>query len=341
MIVETPSEAPEFTTTPVEICVGESVTLEVLNPTELGTGAEWVWYTTSCGGTEVHRGATYPVSPTATTTYYVRAESNGPCANSVCASITVTVYEAPSPAVAGDDQEHCDNATFTLNATAPAVGTGQWSGTLPAGASIADPTLPNTTVTLPAGQTVTLTWTVTNGVCDPSTDQVTLTNLEAIANNTITADQTICDNTAPAALSGSTPTGGNGTYQYQWQHSTTNTPASFTDIAGATAAGYTPGALTATTYYRRVVTSGSCANTSNVITITVNPLPVFTVTNVAAICNTVTTFDVNYTNTIGAPDRYDLVTASGQTPMPGFTAITNGTLPAVANGTQGLSLIHI
>ncbi|XHR93896.1 hypothetical protein ACFJIV_26915 [Mucilaginibacter sp. UC70_90] len=82
--------------------------------------------------------------------------------------------------------------------------------------------------------------------------------LPAIAGNTIAAPAitTFCANGDPAPITGSVPTGGDGTYSYQWQKSTDN--ISFTDISGAVGKNYDPGVITATTYYRRLVTSGSC-----------------------------------------------------------------------------------
>ncbi|MCW3169484.1 hypothetical protein OMO38_13225, partial [Chryseobacterium sp. 09-1422] len=68
----------------------------------------------------------------------------------------------------------------------------------------------------------------------------------------------------PTAL---TLTGSTG--DIQWQVSTDN--ITFANVAsGGTATSYSPGILTATRYYRAVVTSGSCTSTSNVLTITVN-----------------------------------------------------------------------
>ncbi len=83
--------------------------------------------------------------------------------------------------------------------------------------------------------------------------------------------QTICHNTAPAALTQLTaPTGGTGTYTYQWQSSPDN--SAWTDIGGATAESYSPPALTANTYYRRTVSSeGFTPVQSNIVLITVSP----------------------------------------------------------------------
>ena len=74
------------------ICLGSSTTL-TLNGGSLGTGAAWQWYSGSCGGTPVGSGTSITVSPTSTTTYYVRGE--GGCVNSACTATTVTV-NAPS-----------------------------------------------------------------------------------------------------------------------------------------------------------------------------------------------------------------------------------------------------
>jgi hypothetical protein len=79
---------------------------------------------------------------------------------------------------------------------------------------------------------------------------------------------TVCSGTNLTLL---TLTGNTGSIQ--WQSSPDN--AAWTNIGGATASTYTAMNLTATTYYRAVVTSGVCspANTAS-ITVTVNPTSV-------------------------------------------------------------------
>jgi hypothetical protein len=64
--------------------------------------------------------------------------------------------------------------------------------------------------------------------------------------------------TATATISG-----GSGIYSYQWQSSTNN--STFSDIGGATSASHAPTAITATTWYRRVASSGGCSSTSNTV----------------------------------------------------------------------------
>lgn len=94
-----------------------------------------------------------------------------------------------------------------------------------------------------------------------------------ISNNSITANQTIVSGTAAATLTGSTPTGGNGAYTYAWQRSVSG--GAYATISGATAKNYSPGVLTATTAYKRIVSSTGVTNsTSNIITVTVVSPPI-------------------------------------------------------------------
>jgi hypothetical protein len=99
---------------------------------------------------------------------------------------------------------------------------------------------------------------------------LTITSLPAIANNSITAPATtaFCASGNAANIVGSTPTGGNNSYTYQWQSSTNN--ISFSNIATTTAS-YDPPSVSQTTYYRRIVNSSVLSDTSSAVTITVQP----------------------------------------------------------------------
>jgi hypothetical protein len=86
---------------PAVICSGSSSTLSVTGGS-LGTGAEWYWYSGSCGGTLVGTGSSVSVLPATTTTYYVRAE--GSCSPTACVNITVEVNPIPPvPSIVQDD----------------------------------------------------------------------------------------------------------------------------------------------------------------------------------------------------------------------------------------------
>jgi hypothetical protein len=99
---------------------------------------------------------------------------------------------------------------------------------------------------------------------------VTITVNANFVVGSIAANQTICYNTPPALLTSTGPTGGALPYSYQWQSSTNN--VTFGNISLATTTTYQPGALTTTTYYRQVQTSGGVCGSgiTNIVTITVN-----------------------------------------------------------------------
>src|SRR5690606_39518119 len=70
---------------------------------------------------------------------------NGVCAEST-SDIVLTNHQLPSPAVAGIDQEQCNDGVFTMGATDPAIGSGTWS-VVSGSAPITNPSAYNTTVT--------------------------------------------------------------------------------------------------------------------------------------------------------------------------------------------------
>lgn len=87
--VKTPSANPTSASRDKNnICPGDAVNLRV-NGGLLGTNATWRWYTGSCGGTLIGTGTNITVTPSVTTTYYVRGE--GDCNNTTCQAITVNI----------------------------------------------------------------------------------------------------------------------------------------------------------------------------------------------------------------------------------------------------------
>ncbi len=98
---------------------------------------------------------------------------------------------------------------------------------------------------------------IISGACKDLSNSVEIVVHPLISGNTITADQTICKGTAPAELGGSVPpvlAGGDGTnYTYRWIESIDD--ITYVDVAGATAAQYSPGNLDVKTYFQREVTS--------------------------------------------------------------------------------------
>ena len=92
-----------------------------------------------------------------------------------------------------------------------------------------------------------------------------------IANNTIIFDQGLCMGEAAALLTGTAPTGGTGAYTYLWTASTTGAAGAYIPAAGVNNTNsYSPGVLSANTWYKRTVFSGTEVHTSNVVSIAVS-----------------------------------------------------------------------
>ncbi|MEM9363497.1 MAG: hypothetical protein AAGA43_12720 [Bacteroidota bacterium] len=118
------------------------------------------------------------------------------------------------------------------------------------------------------------TFESSSGVEYNSVDWIIEVSDPPIANNSISGNQTINQGQSASQLTGSTPTGGNGSYSYQWQR---NVSGGWSVISGATSRNYNPGTVSQTTSYRRIVSSGDAANsTSNTVTVTVNATPPIT-----------------------------------------------------------------
>ncbi|MBK7625582.1 MAG: hypothetical protein IPJ16_00015 [Bacteroidales bacterium] len=102
------------------------------------------------------------------------------------------------------------------------------------------------------------------------TNTVVVTVRPDLIAGSISNSQTICYNTAPALLvTSSLPTGGTGSFTYQWQNSVNN--STWNNISGATSETYSPGVMTSSLYFRRSETSGSCGTVqSNSVQIIVN-----------------------------------------------------------------------
>jgi len=242
--------------------------------------------------------ATYDPGVLAATTYYKRVTNsalNGKDCTAESNVVTVTVNVVDGGTIAAD-QTICngdDPAAFT--STVDGTGNGtisiQWHGStdnitfLPIGGATA------TTYDAPVlTQTMyykRVTSSVLNGkLCTAESNVITVT-VNNVAGGVIAANQTICSGNVPAAFTSTVDGSGDGVIGFQWQDSPDN--VTFTDIVGATLTTYDPGAVIVTTYYKRITTSAlngkDCTAESNVLTITINPVPVILAGQVKTICS--------------------------------------------------------
>ncbi|MCF8374710.1 MAG: choice-of-anchor D domain-containing protein, partial [Bacteroidales bacterium] len=142
----------------------------------------------------------------------------------------------------------------------------------------------------------------------PGNNDPTLTPYEPQCTNptdggTIGIAQTICSGATPLTINNITlPSGEVGTLAYKWQSSTTSATAGFSDIAASNSESYAPGALTATTWYKRLAivdcsTDWTGAVESNVISITVPTVAIPVLTIQSNTATTATTSTANGTIT--------------------------------------------
>lgn len=97
-----------FSAVPTSVCEGRSAGLQIIG--QLNDATLWRLYTGSCGGTLLESNTTgeFTVFPTATTTYYVRAEG-GCSSNTTCQSTTITVIPSEDPSFTFSASTYCQN----------------------------------------------------------------------------------------------------------------------------------------------------------------------------------------------------------------------------------------
>ncbi len=177
------------------ICNGNSVTL-----TASGANAySWTY------GANSYNGNPLTDNPSITTNYKVVGTDLTGCKDSVIT--TITVDAPPTLANAGVDSIICSDITsFTMYGNSPSVGTGNW--TLVSGAgTITNPSSPTTTVTnLGIGNNV-FEWTISNGSCTASSDQMIITVNQVPATPLATSNSPICSGSGTLNLSASNEAG--------------------------------------------------------------------------------------------------------------------------------------
>ena len=236
---------------PTTFCAGGSVVLTS------SSASGYQWYK---DGTAISGATNQTYSVTTPGTYSVIVTNSG-CSSAMSAGITITVNPAPAtPTIsAGGATTFCAGGSVVLTSSS-ATGN-QWyrDGVVISGA------INQTYTSTTAGN---YTVRVSNEIGCTSTSSVATTviiNAAAVAGS-VSGASAVCigTNSTTLTLSGNTGT-------IQWQSSTNNT--TFTGIANATASTYTATNLTATTYYRALVTNGTCTATTSSVSISVNPIP--------------------------------------------------------------------
>jgi gliding motility-associated-like protein len=112
-----------------------------------------------------------------------------------------------------------------------------------------------------------------NSCCKDTSNIVKITVLPSIQQNSIEGDDTICEGLTPHLFVGSQPSGGNGSYTYQWLRNAYDATWQSAKAPSMNQS-YTSDTLHGNSYFKRVVYSGlnnACIDTSNTIYIHVLP----------------------------------------------------------------------
>ena len=143
----------------------------------------------------------------------------------------------------------------------------------------------------------------------------------------VVSDQSICTGSPAAAFTSTTdPSGSSGTLEYKWQVSTTGSSSGFTDIPSSNSKTYSPGTPLQTSWYKRIARvtcepDWTGAAESNVIQVTLNPLPVPGISGPTLIC-------------LNSPGNV-YTTAAG---MNGYTWVVNGGTITSGAGTNSVTV---
>ncbi len=233
--------------------------------------------------------------------------------------VTITIYGELTAGSASLDQTICyGEAPVTLNATEPSGGNGSYTYIWQVlnGTSWDDISGETSLSYSPGSLTISQEYRVkqTNSFCEPDqvvyTNAVTITVHGQLTAGLATADQTICNGETPEGLSSTIPSGGSGTFSYQWQMwSEFVKLPSWSDIPGATDLIYYPGALTATNHYRLIQTDAFCdpdqVVITNSVTITVHALLVAGTAGInQTLCNGETPAELTASSPTGGSSTY-------------------------------------
>lgn len=224
-----------------------------------GSGAFTSWITGTAPGTMYYvrayatnaAGTSYGPEVTYTTLTLTQAGSIG-AAQTICYNTSPAGLTEVSAATGGDGsytytwQSSTDNATWT---------------------TITD----STRNVLNPGALTTSTYYRRRAVssnCDTAaTASILITVYADLTAGTISiAEDTVCSGYTPGTLNdAASPTGGTGSYTYQWEISTTGPASGYSDIGtnGTNATYVPPGPITQDTWYRRKETSGACGTVSS------------------------------------------------------------------------------
>ncbi len=188
--------------------------------------------------------------------------------------VKINITKNPSAAIVGIDNIVCASNYANLGGNTPTIGSGVWA-TITGGGVVSNSTNPTTGVTNLSVGVNTFRWTISNGICSSTFDEITITRNDVPTTANAGADINMCDMTS-GTLSANTPTVGTGIWTVITGTGIVTVPSS--SITGVTSLS------TGINTFRWTISNGSCTSASDDITITLNTKPVITFNTIPAAC---------------------------------------------------------
>lgn len=304
----------------VTVCSDSAATFSVVAS---GINLAYLWQVSTNGGTSFSdvtsaTGSVYsiPGITFSSNNYLYRVRVTGRCGMLFSSAATLTV---PSPVInnVSGSQLICDNTSPAAFTGIPSGGNGTYaylwersvvspSGGYSAASGINNQQTYSSAALSSSSGIYYFRRKVTSGSCAKNSNVIQITVTPGITGNIIASNQTICQNSVPALLSGSAPGGGNGagSYMFRWERSVSGAGLNYDSIAATQS--YVPGTMQQTAWFRRIVASGGCRDTSSVISIQVVATNASVVPDTVSIClGQIATLYSRGTTTINAQDFSD------------------------------------
>ncbi|MGN6292916.1 MAG: gliding motility-associated C-terminal domain-containing protein [Chitinophagaceae bacterium] len=304
-------------TNPAPVCAPATVDITVSAITAGSTpGLTFNYFADAAGTTPL----TNPSAIGTSGTYYIQGTSTGGCAP-IIKPVTVVVNPVPTASISYTGSPYCGTGTATVTQTGQAGGT--YSST--AGLNI-NPTTGAINLSSSTPGTYTVTYTFSNGNCSSTTTTsitIVATPLLIVHNPAPVCAPATVDLTASAVTTGST-TG--LTFNY------------FTDAGGTTALTNPNAVGTSGTYYIQGTAGSGCKTAILPVTVTINSLPVATISYPGSPYCQAASSSVAVTQTGQGGGTYSSTAGLAINPTTGvinITASTPGTYTVTYNFSNG------
>ena len=222
----------------------------------------------------------YTPAPLTTSTWFRRIVTSGGCTSNSSSDALINIIPAPTSYNVTGDATICSGSSTDisvsgsdLNVKYTLVNSADTTQILSSFAGNGQPFVLSTGNLSSSINLSVRAYSYDTGCGSLMSGTASITVLSTITNNISTTSLTTCSGNTPAIITGSIPTGGNGSYLYAWKMSTDG-GASWPSASGVNdGQNYSPPVLTAETWYQRFITSGPCSSPSNIIKLTINSTP--------------------------------------------------------------------